>query len=192
MTLLCRKISSTLNTFVPVLDGTNYQQWAAAMQSYLMSQGQWRVIIRNPPIPKYADSVPVEQVLDKDGQLDIRRTQRAQEVTDRAAQLTGPTNQDAIDEWDEAISKAIGNIRLRLCHHAIFHAHFSTVFSTLSPTQSFIPFTFSLLSLFSTLLSRYRLAIQLMTFTNFYDLMTIPFIIFLFFLHTLSFDEMRT
>ena len=111
-------MSSTLNTFVPVLDGTNYQQWAAAMQSYLMSQGQWRVIIRNPPIPKFADSVPVEQITDAEGKLDVRRTQRAQEVADRAAQLTGPTNQDAIDEWDEAISKAIGNIRLRL-HHTI-------------------------------------------------------------------------
>ena len=41
MTLLCRKMSSTLNTYVPVLDGTNYQEWAARMQSYLMSQGQW-------------------------------------------------------------------------------------------------------------------------------------------------------
>ena len=78
------------------------------------------------------------------------------------------------------------------CHRAIFHVHFSSVFSTLLSTHSFIAFTFPLLSLFSTLLSRYRLVIRLMTLTNFYDLMTIPFILFLFFLHTLSFDEMRT
>ena len=78
------------------------------------------------------------------------------------------------------------------CHRTIFHAHFSTIFSTLSPTRSFISFTFLLLSLFSIMLSRYRLDIRLTTLTNFYDLMTIPFILFLFFTHTLSFDEMRT
>ena len=78
------------------------------------------------------------------------------------------------------------------CHHAIFHAHFSTVLSTLSPTHPFTSFTLPLLSSFSTLFSCYQLAIRLTTFTNFYDLMTIPFILFLFFIHTLSFDEMRT
>ena len=54
-----------------MLDGTNYQQWAAAMQLYLMSQGQWRVITRNPPIPKFTDSVPIEQILDKEGNLNV-------------------------------------------------------------------------------------------------------------------------
>ena len=44
----------------------------------------------------------------------------------------------------------------------------------------------------STLLSHYQLAIRLTTLTNSYDLMTIPFALFLFFIHTLSFDEMRT
>ena len=82
--------------------------------------------------------------------------------------------------------------RPTICHRAIFHAHFSPVFSTMSPTHSFTSFTLPLLSLFSTLLSRYRLAIRLTTLTNSYDLMTIPFILFLFFIHTLSFDEMRT
>ena len=78
------------------------------------------------------------------------------------------------------------------CHRAIFHAHFSPVFSTLSPTHSFAAFSFLVLSLFSTLLSRYRLVVRITTLTNFYDLMTIPFILFLFFIHTLSFEEMRT
>ena len=118
MTLLYRKMSSTLNTFVPVLNGTNYQQWAAAMQSYLMSQGQWQAIVRNLPIPKYTDSVPVEPVLNQEGKTDVRATQRAQAAADRDAQLVGPTNQDTIDKWDETVSKAIGNIRLCL-HHTI-------------------------------------------------------------------------
>ena len=78
------------------------------------------------------------------------------------------------------------------CHRAIFHAHFSPAFTTLSPTHSFTSCIFPLLSLFSTMFSCYRLAIRLTTLTNSYDLMTIPFILFLFFIHTLSFDEMRT
>ena len=61
---------------------------------------------------------------------------------------------------------------LAYCHRAIFHAHFSTVFTTLSLIHSFTSFTFPLLSLFSTSLSHYQLAIRLMTFTNFNDLMT--------------------
>ena len=81
---------------------------------------------------------------------------------------------------------------IRICHRAIFHTHFSPVFSTLSPTHSFISFTISLLSLFSTLLSCYQLAIRLTTLMNSYDLMTIPIILFSFFIHTLSFYEMRT
>ena len=35
-------MSSQLTNLVPVLDSTNYQQWSAAMQSFLMSQGQWK------------------------------------------------------------------------------------------------------------------------------------------------------
>ena len=35
-------MSSQLTNLVPVLDGTNYQQWSTAMQSFLMSQGQWK------------------------------------------------------------------------------------------------------------------------------------------------------
>ena len=35
-------MSSQLTNLVPVLDSTNYQQWSATMQSFLMSQGQWK------------------------------------------------------------------------------------------------------------------------------------------------------
>ena len=38
-----------LTQLVPVLDGTNYQQWASAMQSFLMSQGQWGCITTEVP-----------------------------------------------------------------------------------------------------------------------------------------------
>ena len=48
---------------------------------------------------------------------------------------------------------------LSYCHRAIFHAHFSPVLSTLSLMHSFSSLPLSLLSLFFTLLSCYRLAI---------------------------------
>jgi len=84
-------MSSNLSTYVPVLDGTNYQEWAAKMQSYLMSQGQWRCIQKAPP----------------------------SEVKDEHDVVT---NQSVIDDWDENISKAVGNIRLRL-HHTIAYQY---------------------------------------------------------------------
>ena len=49
-------MSSTLQTFIPVLNGTNYQQWAAAMQSYLMLQGQWKVCTYPPPTKEEIDA----------------------------------------------------------------------------------------------------------------------------------------
>ena len=66
-----------------------------------------------------------------------------------------------------------------------FFAHFLNLF----PPYSSTPLAFSMLSLFSTLLSCYQTAIWPTTLINHYDLMTIPFI--LFFIHTLSFDELR-
>ena len=115
-------MSSTLNTFVPVLDGTNYQQWAAAMQSFLMSQGQWRVIIKDAPQPKYETSEPVEPIKADDDTIDVPATRRAQAAADQAAMLTEPTNQNALDEWEELVSKAVGNICLRL-HHTIAYQY---------------------------------------------------------------------
>ena len=106
-------MSSTLQTFVPVLDGTNYQQWAAAMQSYLMSQGQWRVIVKTAPIPVSKKGAPATAAPKDD---------KEEGATTSAAPIIVPDemyeNQDVIDSWDEDVSKAVGNIRLRL-HHTI-------------------------------------------------------------------------
>src|SRR5258708_3222483 len=79
-------MSSQLNSFVPVLDGTNYQQWASAMQSFLMSQGQWKCAKEgaNPPTVK------------TDGEVTM--------------------GQDELDKWNQDSEKAVGNIRLRLHH----------------------------------------------------------------------------
>ena len=44
-------MSSQLSTYIPVLNGTNYQEWAARMQSYLMSQCYIR-IRPDPDVPR--------------------------------------------------------------------------------------------------------------------------------------------
>jgi hypothetical protein len=68
------QMSSQLTTFVPVLDGTNYQQWASQMQSYLMSQGQWKCT-RGAPAPELKQ--------EKDGKT------------------VGTATQEEVDSWDE-------------------------------------------------------------------------------------------
>lgn len=37
-------MSNSLQSLVPVLNGTNYQSWAPIMKSFLMSQGQWPTV----------------------------------------------------------------------------------------------------------------------------------------------------
>jgi len=102
-------MSSTLNTFVPVLDGTNYQQWAAAMQSFLMSQGQWRVIIKYAPIPKYEDATPVEPIKKDDGTINVNATKHTQKAADEAVSLTDATNQAAL-HWGRRAIYPVGTL----------------------------------------------------------------------------------
>ena len=86
-------MSSALTNLVPVLEGPNYITWFSLMQSFLISQGQWRVTCKSPPT-----LIP------------------AKPATDMEEVVTG--NQDDVDEWFNINSKALGNIRLRL-HHTI-------------------------------------------------------------------------
>ena len=44
--------SSSVSTYVPLLDGTNYREWAAQMRAYLRSVGLWLIVsgaINNEP-----------------------------------------------------------------------------------------------------------------------------------------------
>ena len=77
-------MSSQLTNLVPVFDGTNYQQWTAAMQSFLMSQGQWKC--------------------DKDG-ADVPAEVKVEGNVTNAADIVS---------WLEDAEKAMGNIRLCL------------------------------------------------------------------------------
>ena len=81
-----QKMSSQLTNLVPIFDGTNYQQWTAAMQSFLMLQGQWKCI-------KDGADVPAEVKVE--GSV---------------------TNAADIASYLEDAEKVIGNIRLRLHH----------------------------------------------------------------------------
>ena len=92
-------MSSNLSSFVPVLDGTNYQQWAAQMQSYLMSQGQWPCCVTAAPTKMKVETT------EEDGE---GHTKTYESIS----------NQEEIDEWIKNNMKAVGNIRLRL-HHTI-------------------------------------------------------------------------
>ena len=87
------KMSSQLTTLTPILDGTNYQQWSAAMQSFLMSQGQWKCVKPGATAPSTT-------------------TVRAEDGTSRTE------GEKDLEDWNEVAEKALGNIRLRL-HHTI-------------------------------------------------------------------------
>jgi hypothetical protein len=57
-------MSSQLTNLVPILNGTNYQEWVASMCSYLMSQGQWKCVKSGatPPGPgKNDNQTPIEE-----------------------------------------------------------------------------------------------------------------------------------
>ena len=81
-------MSSTLTSLIPILDGTNYQQWAAQMQLYLLSQGQWKATTDLPP------TLGTEIKEDKETKTKI----------------TVYTNQETVNFWEENAAKALGNI----------------------------------------------------------------------------------
>ena len=90
-------MSSQLTTLTLILDGTNYQQWSAAMQFFLMSQGQWKCVKGGATPP---ETITIEAA---DG---TSRTEGEKEQSD----------------WLEDAEKALGNIRLRL-HHTIAYQY---------------------------------------------------------------------
>jgi hypothetical protein len=96
-----QKMSFQLTTLVLVLDGSNYQQWASAMQSYLMAQGLWKCVKADCTIPSLGYSTKEEGITDSKGKA-------------RAIEVTRMVNQDEVNIWYEAAEKALGSIHLRL------------------------------------------------------------------------------
>ena len=90
-------MSSSLTTLAPVLSSPNYQLWSTAMKSFLMSQGQWRVLSR--PCPR-------DITCDKDGHpLESDKMLSESDIDE---------NWEKIKNWEDDNQKAVGNIMLRL------------------------------------------------------------------------------
>ena len=51
--------NNNIATRIPILDGTNYQEWESQMKGYLQSQGLWRVA--NGMVTRPTDDQQVEQ-----------------------------------------------------------------------------------------------------------------------------------
>ena len=51
-------MSSALTNLIPILDGSNYQQWAPPMRNFLKSQGQWLILVEDNPADWYLAPVP--------------------------------------------------------------------------------------------------------------------------------------
>ena len=94
-------MSSQLTNLVPMLDGTNYQQWSAAMQSFLMSQGQWKCTKPGAVAPGVTAA---EAEAEAEGEP--------------STSVTATTGKEDLASWNEDAEKALGNIRLSL-HHTI-------------------------------------------------------------------------
>ena len=94
-------MSSQLTNLVPVLDGTNYQQWSATMQSFLMSQGQWKCTKPGAAAPGVTTA---EAEPEAEGEP--------------STSVTTTTGKEDLASWNEDAEKALGNIHLRL-HHTI-------------------------------------------------------------------------
>ena len=88
---------SSLTTLVPVLSGPNYQVWSTAMKSFLMSQGQWRVLSH--PCPR-------DITIGKDGNALASDQMPSEEDAE--------VNKEKIEDWEDDNQKAVGNIMLRL------------------------------------------------------------------------------
>ena len=104
-------MSSMLTQLVPVLDGTNYQQWASAMQSFLMSQGQWSCITTEVP----NSIVSFIKDVKKSAQASVMPKKPSEEAVEEEA---APPTSEEVARWTENNIKAVGNIHLRL-HHTI-------------------------------------------------------------------------
>jgi hypothetical protein len=122
-----RTMSSALTNLVPILDGSNYQQWAPPMRNFLKSQGQWLILKEDNPADWYlapVEELPFSTTADDDADEEATATEtkaRAKaKASSSASAVPKPTDDQKkeMTEWAETNSKAVGNISLRL-HHSI-------------------------------------------------------------------------
>ena len=63
---------SALTNLVPILDSSNYQQWAPPMRNFLKSQGQWLILAEDNPVDWYL--VPIPTIVTNDDPVDEEAT----------------------------------------------------------------------------------------------------------------------
>src|SRR5258705_784067 len=88
------KMSSNLHSYVPALEGPNYSDWEAKMQSFLMSVSQWKCV--------KADAAAPDPIL----------AYRATSSKDEEDTVGMISNQSEINDWYQDAEKALGNICL--------------------------------------------------------------------------------
>ena len=84
-----------------LFNGTNSQQWSAVIQSFLMSQGQWKCTKPGAATPGVTSA---EAKPEAEGEP--------------STSVTATTSKEDLTSWNEDTEKALGNIHLRL-HHTI-------------------------------------------------------------------------
>ena len=92
-------------TLVPILNGSmNWQAWKPMMMNYLLSQGQWKVVMNKFPAPEY-------EIITRtvgQGKGGGSKTETTKDISKT------PKNQADINNWFDINDKALGNIILRL------------------------------------------------------------------------------
>jgi hypothetical protein len=120
-------MSSALTNLVPVLDGSNYQQWAPPMRNFLKSQGQWLILTEDNPADWYlapVEELPFGTTADDDADEEATATETKAKAKAKASSSVSAVpkvtdeQKKEMTEWAETNSKAVGNISLRL-HHSI-------------------------------------------------------------------------
>ena len=114
-------MSSALTNLVPILDGSNYQQWAPPMRNFLKSQGRWLVLSEDNPADWYLTPIPTFTVT-HDNTLNEEATATETKAKAKASSSASATitedQKEEMREWAETNSKAVRNISLYL-HHSI-------------------------------------------------------------------------
>ena len=110
-------MSSALISSVSVLKKAgDYPTWSSAMQSYLMSQGIWRVMTQaNPADQKTAKTTVSTAGPSTEKPKETKEGEEEEEPSPSITVMGGSKSlEDKAEEWEDKNSRALGCIRLRL------------------------------------------------------------------------------
>jgi hypothetical protein len=107
-------MSSALTNLVPILDGSNYQQWAPPMCNFLKSQGQWLILTEDNPADWYlapVEELPFSTTADDDADKATATETKAKAKAKASASAIPKVTEDQKDEmreWAETNPKLSG------------------------------------------------------------------------------------